>query len=168
MGELVERVDEQDEVLAVVERAEAIRRGWLHRVATIVCRDAQGRILVHRRPDAAALFPGQFNWMLGGAVNVAESYEDAAARELVEEVGVHARPRFLFKFLCQGVISPYWLAVHEAVITGPVRPDPSEVAWHDWLTEPELAAWARHREFVADAREALDRYQALPGRAVAR
>lgn len=167
MGELVERVDEQDEVLGVVERAEAIRRGWLHRVATIVCRDGEGRFLVHRRPDAVALFAGQFNWMLGGAVNVAESYEEAAARELVEEVGVHTRPRFLFKFLCRGVISPYWLAVHEAVLTGPVRPDPAEVAWHDWLTEPELAGLARQREFVADARAAFDRYQVLPGRAPA-
>lgn len=102
MGELVERVDEHDEVLAVVERAEAIRRGWLHRVATIVCRDGEGRFLVHRRPEGVALFPGQINWMLGGAVTVAESYEEAAARELVEEVGVHACPRFLFKF-CAGV-----------------------------------------------------------------
>ncbi|MFI6396296.1 hypothetical protein [Nonomuraea sp. NPDC050540] len=34
MGELIERVDEQDRVLEVVERAEAVRRRWLHRIAT--------------------------------------------------------------------------------------------------------------------------------------
>ncbi|GAA2332267.1 NTP pyrophosphohydrolase [Streptomyces kunmingensis] len=50
MGELVERVDDRDEVLAVVGRSEAIRQRWLHRIATIVCRDARGRTLVHRRP----------------------------------------------------------------------------------------------------------------------
>ncbi|MGW7208449.1 NUDIX hydrolase [Streptomyces sp. NPDC054837] len=153
MGELVERVDERDEILAVVERGEAIRHRRLHRIATIVCRNRAGHFLVHRRPDDVALFPGQINWMLGGAVDVAESYEEAAARELVEELGVHARPRFLFKFLCEGVISPYWLALHEVVVTEPVRPDPSEVAWHDWLTESELAHLAGHRDFVADARE---------------
>ncbi|MFE6098170.1 NUDIX hydrolase [Streptomyces massasporeus] len=164
MGELVERVNERDEVLAVVERGEAIRHRWLHRISTIVCRDSAGRFLVHRRPDDVALFPGQINWMLGGAVDVAESYEDAAARELVEELGVHARPHFLFKFLCEGVISPYWLGLHEVVVTEPVQPDPSEVAWHDWLTESELADLVRHREFVPDAREAFDRYRALPVR----
>ena len=162
MSELVERVDERDEVLAVVERGEAIRHRWLHRIATIVCRNSAGQFLVHRRPDDVSLFPGQINWMLGGAVNVAESYEDAAARELVEELGVHTRPRFLFKFLCEGVISPYWLGLHEVVITEPIRPDPSEVAWHGWLTEPELTDVVRHREFVPDAREAFDRYRALP------
>lgn len=65
------------------------------------------------------------------------------------------------------MISPYWLAVHEAVVTRPVQPDPSEVAWYGWLAERELSVLARHREFVEDAREAFDRYQALPGRAVA-
>ncbi|MFD7556395.1 NUDIX hydrolase [Streptomyces sp. NPDC059835] len=164
MGELVERVDERDEVLAVVERGEAIRQRWLHRIATIVCRDRAGRFFVHRRPDDDTRFPGQINWMLGGAVDVAESYEDAAARELAEELGVHARPRFLFKFLCEGVISPYWLGLHEVVVTEPVQPDPSEVAWHDWLTESELTDLVRHREFVPDAREAFDRYRALPVR----
>ncbi|QEV06883.1 hypothetical protein CP972_15600 [Streptomyces prasinus] len=36
-------VDEQDRVSGVVERAEAIRQGRLHRLATIVCRDEDGR-----------------------------------------------------------------------------------------------------------------------------
>ncbi|MFC9076724.1 NUDIX hydrolase [Streptomyces sp. NPDC059687] len=162
MSELVERVDEQDEVLAVVDRGEAIRHGWLHRIATIVCRDPGGRIFVHRRPDDVSLFPGQLNWMVGGAVGVAESYEEAAARELAEELGVHARPRFVLKFLCEGAISPYWLGLHEVVVTEPVRPDPAEVAWHDWLTEPELMDLVRHRTFVPDAREAFDRYRGRP------
>lgn len=161
MGELVERVDEQDEVLGVVDRAEAIRQGWLHRIATIVCHDEDGRFLVHRRPDDSSRFPGQYNWMLGGAADVGESYEEAAARELAEELGVHAAPRFVLKFLCSGAISPYWLGLHEVVIKGPVRPNVQEVAWHDWLTESELESLVRKQKFVPDAREAFDRYRNL-------
>ncbi|WP_198358153.1 NUDIX hydrolase [Streptomyces fildesensis] len=160
MGELVERVDEYDHVVSVVSRGEAIRQRWLHRIATIVCRDGAGRILVHRRPDEVSRFPGQFNWMLGGAVEVGESYEEAAARELAEELGVRADPRFVLKFLCDGAISPYWLGLHEAVITAPVQPNPQEVAWFDWLTEAELEETVRRSEFVPDAREAFDRYRA--------
>lgn len=161
MGELVERVDGQDRVVAVVDRAEAIRRGWPHRVATIVCRDGEGRILVHRRPEHASRFPGQLNWMLGGAVGVGESYEAAAARELAEELGVRAAPRFVLKFLCSGAISPYWLGLHEVVVTAPVRPDAREVAAPYWVTESELAHLVRREGFVPDAREAYDRYGAL-------
>jgi len=161
MAELVERVDEQDQVLGVVDRTEAIRRGWLHRVATIVCRDADGRILVHRRPDDSSRFPGRSNWLFGGAVDVGEPYEEAAARELAEELRVHATPRFVLKFLCAGAISPYWLGLHEVVITTPIRPNAQEVGWHAWLTETELESFVRQPEFVPDAREAFGRYRSL-------
>jgi 8-oxo-dGTP pyrophosphatase MutT (NUDIX family) len=163
MVELVERVDEDDQVVAVVERGEAIRRRWLHRVATTVCRDPEGRFLVHRRPDDDSRFPGQYNWLLGGAVNVGETYEAAAARELAEEIGVRTAPRLVFKYLCRGAISPYWLGVHKATITQPITPDTSEVTWHAWLTEAELRDAIRSPAFVPDAREAFTRFQALTG-----
>ncbi|OAH15356.1 NUDIX hydrolase [Streptomyces jeddahensis] len=162
MGELVERVDEQDLVVGVVERGEAIDRQWLHRVATTVCRDPEGRILVHRRPEDVSRFPGQYNWLIGGAAEVGESYEEAAARELAEELGVQAPVRFVFKFLCRGAISPYWLGVHEAVVTEAIVPDPSEIAWHGWVSEGELQDALQRWTFVPDGVDALRRYLAGP------
>lgn len=183
MGELVERVDEWDRVLGVVERGEAIERGWLHRVATVVCRDARGRVLVHRRARGMSRFPGQYNWLLGGAAAVGESYEEAAGRELAEELGVRVPVRFVFKFLCHGVISPYWIGVHEAVIDAAadvvdaaadgvgeaadvageaaIVPDPEEIDWYRWLTEGEFEDALRRWEFVPDGVEAYRRYRAL-------
>lgn len=168
MSELVERVDDRDEVLAVVSRSDAIREGWLHRVATIVCRDPEGRTLVHRRTEGTSRFPGHFNWMLGGAVEVAETYEQAAARELEEEIGVRTCPRFVFKFRCTGAISSYWLGLHEVVVDEPIKPDPEEIAWYDWLTEHELNELVRHDAFVPDAREAFERYLAVRPRTQSR
>ncbi|MGW0182924.1 NUDIX hydrolase [Nocardia sp. NPDC003345] len=158
MGELVERVDERDQVLGVVDRSAAIRAHWLHRVATIVCRDRANRILLHRRPETDALFPGHYNWLIGGAVAVGESYEQAAARELSEELRVTDRPRFLFKFLCQGAIAPYWLGLHDIVIDSGITPDPSEIAWHDWVPETRLPDLIRRHRFVPDSIEALSLY----------
>jgi isopentenyldiphosphate isomerase len=160
MGELVERVDEQDQVLGAVDRGEAIRHRWLHRIATTVCRDRDGRVLVHRRAENVSRFPGQYNWLIGGAAEVGESYEDAAARELTEELGIHTSARLVLKYLCQGAISPYWLGLHEATVTEEVTPDTSEIAWHEWLPEAELASLIRHRAFVPDGREAFERYRA--------
>jgi 8-oxo-dGTP pyrophosphatase MutT (NUDIX family) len=164
MAEAVDRVDEQDRVLCVVDRTEAVREGWLHRVATVVCRDDEGRFLVHRRPKDASRFAGRYNWMLGGAAEAGETYEEAAARELFEELGIRAAPRLAFTFLCEGVIGPYWLGLHEVAVTTPVRPDPREVAWYGWVTASGLQDLARREDFVPDAREALARYRA-PGAA---
>ncbi|MET7734811.1 NUDIX domain-containing protein [Streptomyces sp. NPDC005402] len=160
MGELVDRVDVEDRVVGVVDRAEAIEKGWLHRIATTVCRDPDGRILVHRRPENVSRFPGQYNWLVGGAAEVGEWYEDAAARELGEELGVFEAPRFVFKFLCRGEISPYWLGVHEVVVSTALVPDPAEIAWYGWFGEGELLEAVGRRAFVSDAVEALRRYRA--------
>ncbi|RII06891.1 putative Nudix hydrolase YfcD [Streptomyces sp. YIM 130001] len=166
MSEWVDRVDGQDEVLAVVRRHDAVRHGWLHRIAAIVCRDSAGRVLVHRRPPDASTFPGHINWLLGGGVGVRETYESAAARELAEEAGVSGQPRFLFKFLCDGRISPYWLAIHEVEVPGPIHPCTDEIDGHAWVTDSELHDLVRDEHFVPDAREAYERYLALHAPAV--
>lgn len=118
---------------------------------------------MHRRPDDVSRFPGGYNWLIGGAVGVGEAYEDAAARELAEELGVRGRPRFVFKYLCSGAISPYWLGLHEVTVAEPVVPDTAEIVWRDWLTEAELTELVRHPAFVPDARDAYARHRALTG-----
>jgi ADP-ribose pyrophosphatase YjhB (NUDIX family) len=99
----------------------------------------------------------------GGAVNVGESYQAAAARELAEELGVHVPVRFLLKFLCHGELGSYWLGIHEAVIAGDVDPDPGEVAWLGWMTGPELREAVHRHRFIPDGQEAFRRYLAAQG-----
>ncbi|WP_369149000.1 NUDIX domain-containing protein [Streptomyces sp. R44] len=158
MDELVERVDRQDRVLGVVTRRQAIREGWLHRIASTVCRDERGRFLVHRRSEQLSRFPGLYEVMVGGAVGVGESYEQAAGRELAEELGIRGLPRLLFTFINRSGLSPHWLGVHEAVVPDAVTRDPDEVAWHGWLTEPELHSALLEWRFTPDSHEAFNRY----------
>ncbi|WP_442807111.1 NUDIX domain-containing protein [Streptomyces sp. NBC_01294] len=161
MDELVERVDDQDRVLGVVvSRRQAVREGWLHRVAVTVCRDERGRILVHRRSELLWRFPGLYEVVVGGAVDVGESYEQAASRELAEELGIRVLPRLLFTFLNRSGLSPHWLGVHEVVVSDvdAVVPDPDEVAWHSWLTELELRSALLEWCFTPDSHEAISRY----------
>lgn len=163
VDELVERVDDQDRVLgSVVSRRQAVREGWLHRVAVTVCRDERGRILVHRRSEGLSRFPGFYEVVVGGAVDAGESYEEAAARELAEELGVRVLPpRLLFTFLNRSGLSPHWLGVHEAVVPDAVAADADEVAWHGWLSEPELRSALLEWRFTPDSHEAFSRYLAF-------
>ncbi|MFC7216840.1 NUDIX hydrolase [Streptomyces polyrhachis] len=158
MGELVDHVDERDLVVGVVERGAAEREGRLHRIATTICRDRAGRILVLRRSGTMSRFPGYYDVMVGGAVNAGESYEEAAARELSEELGVRAPVRFLFTFLCRQGVGPVWFGVHEAVVAEPLVADPGEIAWRGWLTEAELCEAVDRGLWVPGGQEALRRY----------
>lgn len=98
---------------------------------------------------------------VGGAANVGESYEQAAARELAEELGIRAHARLLFTFINRSGLSPHWLGVHEAVVPDAVIPDPDEVAWHGWLTEPELGSALLEWRFTPDSHEVFSRYLAI-------
>jgi isopentenyldiphosphate isomerase len=160
VDELVERVDAEDRVLGVVSRSEAVREGWLHRVGVAVCRDGHGRYLVHRRAAQLSRFPGHHELGIGGAAGVGESYEQAAVRELSEELGARASVCLRFTFLnCRG-LSPYWLGVCDALLPEIVAPDPGEVAWYTWLTESELRRALGQWTFTPESQEIFDRYLA--------
>lgn len=106
-------------------------------------------------------FPGLHEVVVGGAVDVGESYEQAAARELTEELGIRVLPRLLFTFINRSGLSPHWLGVHEALVPDTVAADPDEVAWHGWLTEPELRSALIEWRFTPDSHEAFSRYLAF-------
>ncbi|MFJ4539888.1 NUDIX domain-containing protein [Streptomyces tibetensis] len=156
--EQVEQVDTDDRVLRTVRRGDAVREGWLHRVAGVVCRDDQGRILINRRSPDVPWFAGKYAPLIAGAVRPGESYAHAASRELREELGVNASVRHLFKFICSGAVGPYWFGIHEAVLTDAVVPDAREISWSGWLTLAEYRRAAVHWPLVPDAGEAFERY----------
>ncbi|MFE6700261.1 NUDIX hydrolase [Streptomyces sp. NPDC057718] len=163
MSELVDHVDEHDRVIGVVGRNEAVADGLLYRMSMVLCRDETGRYLVHRRPENSSRFPGEYSWLVAGAVGAGESYAAAAGRELLEEMGVRAPVRPLFKFLCQGELSPYWFAVYEATVDhAQIAPQVAEVAWHGWLSGTELEQAMTRWKFVSDSRDAYHRYLRLP------
>ncbi|MEV6109984.1 NUDIX domain-containing protein [Streptomyces sp. NPDC051940] len=164
MAELVDQVDEDDRVVAVVERAEAMRARLLHRIAVTVCRDAEDRILVHRRPDDDSRHPGHYDTVAGGAAEAGESYGEAAARELREELGIRLAepPRLVFKRIYEGPYGPYWMGVHEARLgpaeTASITPEPREIAWWGWMTVDEIRDAARTLPFVGGEGSALWTY----------
>ncbi|MDQ0307319.1 8-oxo-dGTP pyrophosphatase MutT (NUDIX family) [Kitasatospora herbaricolor] len=157
--ELLDVVDAQDRVTGTAPRREVYRLGLTHRCVFILVRNPQGRIFVHRRTDTKMFAPGAYDMFVGGVVGAGETYEVAAVREAEEELGVSGvRPRPLFKYLFEQGRLSWWCDVYEAVWDGPVAPQVEEVAWHDWLTEAELAARLTEWDFVPDGREAYRRY----------
>jgi 8-oxo-dGTP pyrophosphatase MutT (NUDIX family) len=90
--ELVEWVDEHDRVIDVVPRARMRHENLRHRSAAVVVLSGDGRLLVHRRSNTKDLRPGWWDVCAGGVVGVGESYLEAAARELAEEMGVTGVP----------------------------------------------------------------------------
>ncbi len=87
---LVDIVDADDRVIAVVARREMRARNLRHRSVSIAVLDADGRVLIHRRAEHKDVWAGRWDLAVGGVLDAGEAWDVAAARELGEEIGSHA------------------------------------------------------------------------------
>ncbi|MBU3844681.1 MAG: NUDIX domain-containing protein [Candidatus Anaerobiospirillum pullicola] len=88
--ELVDIVNENDEVVAVVPRKVMRQKHLPHRASYIVVMDGQERILVEIRTLCKDYAPGLFDACVGGVIQSGEEPDLSASRELKEEIGVDA------------------------------------------------------------------------------
>ena len=86
--ELVDIVNENDEVVAVVPRQVMRQKMLPHRASYIVVMDAHERILVEIRTLCKDYAPGMFDACVGGVIQAGEDPDLSASRELKEEIGV--------------------------------------------------------------------------------
>ena len=87
-SELVDVVDDEDRVVATVTRARMRAERLRHRCVFIVVRRSGGEVLVHRRSPDKDVWPSAWDIAVGGVVAAGEGWDEAAARELAEEVGI--------------------------------------------------------------------------------
>lgn len=81
-------VDSDDTVIGQATRRRMRAERLRHRAVFVMVRDSHDRLLIHRRSDGKDLWPGRWDIAVGGVVAAGESYDEAAHRELAEEVGI--------------------------------------------------------------------------------
>ena len=91
--EIVDKVDINDQVIGVTNKVEAHENGYIHRVAAIFVFTPDNNLLVQLRKK-----DGLMDHSVGGHVKQGESYDEAALRELKEELGIDAEIKNLGTF----------------------------------------------------------------------
>jgi isopentenyldiphosphate isomerase len=162
--ELIDWVDEQDRVIGQVTRARMRAENLLHRCIAVLCLHPDGRASVHKRTASKDVFPSLYDAFVGGVVGAGESYDAAAVREIEEELGiVGPTPEPLFQHLYDGPESRSHTRVYRVTWAGPIRHQPSEVAWGGYCDLAALASGGLGFALVPDGAEFLERYLALYG-----
>jgi isopentenyldiphosphate isomerase len=153
-------VDERDDVVGTAPRGEIRAKNLLHRGVAIIVRNPAGEIYVHRRTPTKDVFPGMYDMVVGGMVTAGESYDEAARRELAEELGVDpAEPAPVLKHRYRGDRNNAWISLYEVVWPGPIRHQEAEISWGAYLTEEEIMARMAEWPFAPDHLEIFDRYR---------
>lgn len=86
MSELIEEINWLGDVVAVHAKDELKKRMFPHKVSLIIPQN-KGNLLLCRRAIEKFPFPNTWCCAVGGKVRVSESFENAALREMEEEVG---------------------------------------------------------------------------------
>ena len=158
-AEQIAWVDEQDNLLGAIGRAELRDRGLIGRGTYILVFNSAGDLCVHRRTLSKAIYPGYWDVAAGGMVQAHESYAESAARELEEELGVsgvalRAHEQFFFDQPGNRI----WCAVFSAVWDGPLRLQPEEVLEARFIPVDEVMGETEHKPYCPDSLAALKRY----------
>ena len=164
--ELVDVVDADDRVVETVPRRRMRAARLRHRAVFIAVRSSAGLLLVHRRSAAKDLWPSRWDVGVGGVVAAGEDYDDAARRELFEEVGVDAVPvplgggRHVGRYADDDVdlLARCYVVVHD----GPIAFVDGEVAEARWVDRDELAALLATVPFVPDSLALLPMEELFP------
>ncbi len=96
--EIFDVVDEDDHVVGQATRKEVHKQKLLHRVSNVFVFNSKGEMLVQKRSLSKDEYPGRFTSSVSGHLDAGETYEQAALREMYEEVGLVAPIEFVQKF----------------------------------------------------------------------
>jgi isopentenyldiphosphate isomerase len=146
-------------VVGAAQRSKVRAQNLPHAATAVLVRRSDGAWFVHRRAQTKDLWPGAHDCAAGGVLLAGESPDEAARRELAEELGIEGvAPRALLTAWYRGPDTHYLAHVYEVVWDGEVAFADGEVAAGWW--EPESGLRARLADpawpFVPDTRYLLE------------
>ena len=150
-AELVDVVDDDDRVVHTVTRAEMRAHRLQHRAVAIAVFGSDARLLVHRRADTKDVWPGMWDLAAGGVVAAGEEYDDAARRELAEELGIEVTT---MEYLGEGRFADDAVALigrgYRCLHDGPFTFTDGEIAEVRWVDGAGLQSLMATERFVPD------------------
>lgn len=144
--EMLEIVDARGRIIGLEPRSRCHGNPLLtHRAVHVFVRDRDGRYFLQKRAKTKKIQPGKWDTSVGGHVDPGETYEQAAARELHEELGVKlqeiASPYVLVRkhdYVWRSPVETELVRTFEITHDGPFRLHPEELEEGRFWTKAEL------------------------------
>ena len=155
--EFVAIVDENNQEIGGVTRSIMREQRLIHRACYILVFNREGQLLVLKRTFSKDIYPGCWEIAAGGVVLVGERYEEAAARELAEELGISgARLEHLFDQYYEDGANRVWGRIYRCLDNGPFALQEEEVAATRFMTLEEIRELSQEQAFTPDSLVILD------------
>lgn len=141
--ERLNEVDENDQVIGTRTRGELHRLGLRHRAVHILVFNSRNELFLQKRSARKDINPGLWDTSAAGHVDLGESYDEAAQRELNEELGVDDAPPLqpIFKLPSSPETGWEFIQVYTVKHDGPFRLNVDEITEGHWISVAELDDW---------------------------
>jgi isopentenyldiphosphate isomerase len=141
--EWLDIVNSNDEVIGRETKDQKFAKDLISRNVAVFIKNASGKFLIARRSQAKKSFPGRLDLAVCGNVKAGESYEEAAYRELKEELGIICKldllDRIYNEFKENSHTLKYFTGIFLGTFSGDISPN-WEAAGHIFLTLTEIDA----------------------------
>ena len=138
--EIFDVVDERDRVIRQALRREVHAQVWRHRAVHVLVFNRAGRLFLQKRSMSKDKSPGLWDSSCSGHLDAGEDYDQAAWRELQEEIGLKLPcppARWLRVEACEETGAEFvW--VYRVEAEGPFNLCPEEIERGEWLAPAEL------------------------------
>jgi isopentenyl-diphosphate Delta-isomerase len=166
--EIFDVVNARDEVISQQPRSEVHRLGLRHRAVHVLVFNQRGQVFLQKRSLHKDTFPGAWDSSASGHLDAGEKYDEAARREVNEELGVNLIEPLqrLFKLEAGPETGHEFVWVYRAHHEGPFQLAPLEIESGAWFDPPQVTRWTEEKpEDFASAFRAIWRHmeEILPG-----
>ncbi|MDZ4781449.1 MAG: NUDIX domain-containing protein [Planctomycetia bacterium] len=157
--ELVDIINDAGETIRVEPRSVMRRERLPHRCVYILMFSTRGEIFVHQRTATKDIYPSYWDLAAGGVLSSGETFDEGAARECQEELGVATPLTYLFPFNFADERTIVQARVYRGEHDGPFRLQPEEVVQGEFVASDMLAKLIDTRPFCPDGLQVWQRYK---------
>jgi isopentenyl-diphosphate delta-isomerase type 1 len=154
--EYLDIVDENDLVIGRDTRANVHTEHKIHRGVHVFVVNAKGELLIQRRASTRSYYPGFWDASVGGQVLAGESYEQAASRELLEELSCEGPLRLVAKYNAYSERQREKRALFVHLNDGPFQPSATEIDEIALVPPENLADLMQSEPFTEGFRRSFD------------
>lgn len=138
-------VDAEDRVIGDAPRATVHGDNLLHRAVHILLFNDAGELFLQKRSRAKDRHPGVWDSSAAGHVDAGEDYDEAADRELAEELGVTAPLERVVKLGASERTGMEFIWLYRGRHNGPFRLAPNEIELGRFFPPDLITAWLEAR-----------------------
>lgn len=141
--EIFDIVNERDEVIGRLPRAEVHRRGLRHRAVHVLIFNSRGEIFLQKRSQSKDNYPGAWDSSAAGHVDCGEDYDACVLREVREELGFQMPcvPERIMRIEAREETGQEFVWVYRCQAEGPFDLHPEEIETGGWFAPGEVTGW---------------------------